>query len=87
MYKLELEKVINEIKQRNAKQVLIQLPDGLKTEANKIIDSIEQNTEAKAFLWLTDCFGACDLPLGLDILKINLMVQFGHNRYWKSQEW
>ncbi len=87
MYNLELNKVIKEIKQRNAKQVLIQLPDGLKPEANKIIDSIEQNTEAKAFLWLTDCFGACDLPLGLDILKIDLMFQFGHNRYWKTQEW
>jgi len=87
MYKLELNKVIEEIKQRNAKQVLIHLPDGLKPEANKIVDEIEENTEAKAFLWLTDCFGACDLPLGLDILKIDLMFQFGHNRYWKAKEW
>ena len=87
MYKLELNKVIEEIKTRKAKQVLIQLPDGLKTEANKIVDAIETNTEAKAFLWLTDCFGACDLPLGLDIFKIDLMFQFGHNRYWKAKEW
>ncbi|MBS3066822.1 hypothetical protein J4205_03275 [Candidatus Pacearchaeota archaeon] len=87
MYSLELDKIIYEIKERKAKQVLIQLPDGLKKEANKIIDSIEKNTEAKAFLWLTDCFGACDLPLGLDILKIDLMIQFGHNRYWKTKEW
>ncbi|MBS3072482.1 diphthamide synthesis protein [Candidatus Pacearchaeota archaeon] len=87
MYKLELEKVISEIKTRNSKQVLIQLPDGLKPEADKIIDAIESQTDAKAFLWLTDCFGACDIPLGLDILKIDLMIQFGHNRYWKTQEW
>ncbi|MEM3113033.1 MAG: hypothetical protein QXI33_01265 [Candidatus Pacearchaeota archaeon] len=87
MYKLELEKIINEIKQRKANQVLIQLPDGLKNQGSKIIDAIELNTEAKAFLWLGDCFGACDLPLGLDILKIDLMIQFGHNRYWKTQEW
>ncbi|OIO41934.1 hypothetical protein COU56_00985 [Candidatus Pacearchaeota archaeon CG10_big_fil_rev_8_21_14_0_10_31_9] len=87
MYKLEIEKVIEEIKQRKATQVLIQLPDGLKPKANVIIDSIESKTDAKAFLWLTDCFGACDLPLGLDILKIDLMIQFGHNRYWKDKEW
>lgn len=87
MYNLELNKVIEEIKARNAKQVLIQLPDGLKIRAAEIIDSIENNTDAKAFLWLTDCFGACDLPLGLDILKIDLMIQFGHNRYWKTKEW
>lgn len=87
MYKLELDKVVQEIKNRKAKQVLVQLPDGLKTEAGKIVDYIEINTEAKAFLWLSSCFGACDLPLGLDILKIDLMIQFGHNRYWKTQEW
>ena len=86
-YDLELEKVIEEIKNRNAKQVLIQLPDGLKRNSNEVIDYIEKNTDAKAFLWLTSCFGACDLPLGLDILKIDLMIQFGHNRYWKTQEW
>lgn len=87
MYNLELNKVINEIKTRKAKQVLIQLPDGLKTRASEIIDTIENNTDAKAFLWLSSCFGACDLPLGLDILKIDLMIQFGHNRYWKTVEW
>lgn len=87
MYLLELDKIVTEIKQRQAKQVLVQLPDGLKTRAGEIIDHIEKNTDAKAFLWLSSCFGACDLPLGLDILKIDLMIQFGHNRYWKTQEW
>ena len=86
-YRLELDKVIHEINNRKAKQVLIQLPDGLKTEAQKIVDFVEKNTESKAFIWLTSCFGACDLPLGLDILKIDLMIQFGHNRYWKTEEW
>ncbi len=87
MFKLELDRVVREINERNAKQVLIQLPDGLKTRAEEIMEAIETNTEAEAFLWLSSCFGACDLPLGLDILKIDLMIQFGHNRYWKTQEW
>ena len=85
-YKLELDKIVREVKERKASQVLIQLPDGLKTEANKIVDHIESNTTAKAFIFFGNCFGACDLPLGLDILKIDLMIQFGHNRFNK-EEW
>ena len=96
MYSLELDKCVQEIKQRKAKRVLIQLPDGLKTRAEEIVDYIENNInnnkntknqeKVEVFLWLTSCFGACDLPLGLDILKIDLMIQFGHNRFWK-EEW
>lgn len=85
-YKLELDKVVSEIEQRKATQVLIQLPDGLKPKAAEIVDHIENNTAAKAFIFLGNCFGACDLPLGLDILKIDLMIQFGHNRFNK-EEW
>tara|TARA_Y100000310_G_C20668035_1_gene808703 strand:+ start:377 stop:640 length:264 start_codon:yes stop_codon:yes gene_type:complete len=87
MYDLELPKVIEEINNRDAKQILIQLPDGLKPQGQKIIDEIESKTNAKAYLWLGNCFGACDLPLGIDILKIDLNIQFGHNRYWKTEEW
>tara|TARA_Y100000310_G_scaffold338619_1_gene428746 strand:+ start:773 stop:1033 length:261 start_codon:yes stop_codon:yes gene_type:complete len=86
MYDLELPKLIEEIKNKNSKQVLVQLPDGLKPQGQKIIDEIESSTDAKAFLWLGNCFGACDLPLGIDILKIDLNIQFGHNRF-KKEEW
>ena len=81
MYKLELDKLINEIKKQNCKQVLIQLPDGLKNKANIVVDAIEQNTNTKVFIWFGDCYGACDLPLGMDILNIDLIVQWGHNKF------
>ena len=84
MYNLELNKLIQEIKKRNSKQVLIQLPDGLKKGSDKIIDFIEDKTDAKAFIWFGSCFGACDLPLGMDILKIDLIVQWGHNKFNKE---
>ena len=86
MYKLELDKAIEEIKKRNAKQILVQLPDGLKHKANKVVDYIEENTDAKAFIWFGDCYGACDLPLGMDILNIDLIIQWGHNKFNK-EEW
>ena len=86
MYKLELDKIIEKIKTKNSKQVLIQLPDGMKQKSNQVADYIEENTDANAFIWLGTCFGACDLPLGLNILNIDLIVQWGHNRFNK-EEW
>lgn len=86
MYNLELNKAVNKIKTSNAKQVLIQLPDGLKNKSNEVVDYIEENTNAKAFIWLGSCFGACDLPLNTNLLNIDLIIQFGHNRFNK-EEW
>ena len=81
MFDLELEKVIAEIKAKGKKKVLIQLPDGLKTRAQEIVDRIESSTEAAVFIWYSSCFGACDLPLGLETLGIDFLVGFGHNKY------
>ncbi len=86
MYKLELEKAIEEINKNNYKQILIQLPDGMKHKANLIVDNIEEKTKAKAFILFGSCFGACDLPLGMDILGIDLIIQWGHNKFNK-EEW
>lgn len=86
MYKLELEKVIENIRENDSKQVLVQLPDGMKHKANQVVDAIEEKTNAKAFILFGSCFGACDLPLGLDILQIDLIVQWGHNKFNK-EEW
>ncbi len=86
MYNLELERVISEIKRRKPKQVLLQLPDGLKQKAGMIADTIEEKTDAQVFILFGSCYGACDLPLGLDVLKIDLMIQWGHNRFYK-EEW
>ena len=48
-YNLELEKAVKEIKKHRAKLVCIQLPDGLKPEANKIKDQIEKETKKCPF--------------------------------------
>lgn len=86
MFDLELERVTQEIKNRKAKQVVIQLPDGLKQRAKEIIDHIEKNTGVDTFIWMSSTFGACDIPLGLDSLNIDLLIQWGHNRFHK-EEW
>ena len=81
-YDLELEKAIAEIKKQKAKKVCIQLPDGLKPEAQEIADTIEKQTTAKVFIWLGSCFGACDVPEHIEKLGIDLLIQWGHSK-WK----
>lgn len=85
-YDLELEKVISEIKKSKAKLVLLQFPDGLKPLATKVVDFLENKTNAEFLIWFGTCFGACDLPVGLERIKpkIDLVIQFGHSEMMPS---
>ena len=78
MYNLELEKAIKEIKEKKAKTVCIQLPDGLKPKAKEIADRIKEKTNAKVIIWAGSCFGACDTP---NLKNIDLLIQWGHSRW------
>ena len=84
-YNLELDKVIKEIKKSKLKKVCIQLPDGLKPKAEQIVKEIEDNTNAKVIVWLGSCFGACDIPLEIEKLGIQLLIQWGHSKW--EYEW
>jgi 2-(3-amino-3-carboxypropyl)histidine synthase len=84
-YDLELEKVVSEIKKKKAKLVLLQFPDGLKIYATTVVDYLEKNTKNTEFLiWFGTCFGACDTPTGLENIKVDLVVQFGHSEMLPS---
>ena len=78
MYDLELNKAVEQIKENNAKTVLIQLPDGLKPKATEIVDHLEKNTKAKIYIYLNSNFGACDIPK----TDVDLLIHFGHNNYF-----
>lgn len=84
MYDLELNHVVSEIKKAKAKRVCIQLPDGLKPKAKEIQEAIEAKTNAEVIIWGGSCFGACDLPRGLEQLKVDLLIHFGHNPFKKE---
>lgn len=86
MYDLELDKVLEEINKREAKKILIQLPDGLKPLSAKIVDDLESKTGADVFIWFSSCYGACDIPLNLRTIGIDLFIQWGHNKFIKT-EW
>lgn len=82
-YDLELNKVIERINSENSRLVCIQLPDGLKPRAREIHEAIEKNTSAKAIIWMGSCFGACDVPLQVQRLGVDLLVQWGHS-VWRG---
>lgn len=81
MYDLELDHAAAEIKKNKAKTVCIQLPNGLKPEAGNISRYLEQKTGARIIIWLGSCFGACDIPIGLEKAKIDMLIQWGHSEW------
>jgi len=87
LYNQELQKAIEKIKQENAKLVCIQLPDGMKLEAKEIETAITKETDTKVLIWLGSNFGACDIPLGLDRLGVDMLISWGHNRFNKQEGW
>ena len=87
MYSLNLNKIVEQIKINKYKRILIQLPDGLKPKALEIAEKIELESGVEVLIWFGSCYGACDLPVGIDKLGIDLVVQFGHNKFIKEAGW
>lgn len=78
---LELDKALNEIKKNKPKNLLLQLPDGLKPQAKEIINELTKRTNLKTqdiAIWSGSCYGACDTP---DIKGYDMLIQFGHSRW------
>lgn len=80
-YDLELQKAIDLINDNNAGLVCIQLPDGLKPRAQEICDVLESKTNAKILIWLGSCYGACDIPQGIEKLGVDLLIAWGHSTW------
>ncbi|MEK6860149.1 MAG: diphthamide synthesis protein [Nanoarchaeota archaeon] len=79
IYELEIERIIKTIKTEKARKVLLQFPEGMKPYSTIIADEIENKTGIECFIWLDSCFGGCDIPLEVEKLGVDLIVQFGHS--------
>ncbi|MBD3319024.1 hypothetical protein GF342_03885 [Candidatus Woesearchaeota archaeon] len=80
-YDLELDRVVKRIIDEKAKTVCIQLPDGLKPRAGEIYDHLTAHTSAQIIIWLGSCYGACDIPLEVERLGVDLLIQWGHSQW------
>jgi len=83
-FDLEEKRLKEEIRKREAKRVLLQLPEGLKAEGPRLASIIER-AGATAIISADPCYGACDLAI-LDAknLGICLIVHYGHSPMFKE---
>ncbi len=78
LYDFHLEEVATWILSIGAGRVAIQLPEGLKTNASKILSELEERTGSNFVLIADPCFGACDFPTDFDRFA-EALIQFGHS--------
>lgn len=84
-FDFEENRVINEIKERNCKKVLLQFPEGIKMEASKISKLLGEKTNADIIVSGEPCWGGCDLALDeARNLKADLLVHYGHAQFIKT---
>ncbi|MDP3917114.1 MAG: diphthamide biosynthesis enzyme Dph2 [Nanoarchaeota archaeon] len=79
MYTFEEEKLIQEIKEKNLKRILLQMPEGLKKEGLRIAQLIENKTSSEVILSGEPLWGACDIAiLEAKSLGCDGIVIYGH---------
>ena len=84
-FDLEEKRLEREIRKRKAQQVLIQLPEGLKTEGPHLASVVKQ-AGALAIISADPCYGACDLAIpDAKNLDVDLIVHYGHSPMVKEE--
>jgi 2-(3-amino-3-carboxypropyl)histidine synthase len=79
VFDLEEGRLIEEVTKRGVKRVVIQLPEGLKTEASKIVAAVEK-AGSLAIVSADSCYGACDLAVEeAESLGADLVIHIGHS--------
>ena len=79
-YDLELSRIVKGVKSQKAKRILLQFPEGLKPHATQVVEELKKSLpKTEVLIWLDTCFGACDVPLEVERLGVDLIVQFGHS--------
>jgi len=82
MLQLKLEKATEAAKEKNAKTIAIQVPEGLKTKITEIVKEVEEKTGATVFAFVAPCFGACDVAdEKAKALGADLLLHFGHTQF------
>ncbi|ADP77808.1 diphthamide biosynthesis protein [Methanothermus fervidus DSM 2088] len=77
-YDFKLNKVIKKIKEKNAKNVVLQFPEGLRPKAIDIAKKIESKTNVNVIISADSCYGACDVADKKYYGIVDLIVHYGH---------
>lgn len=78
-YYIDLEKAVKKINKNNYKNIVLQVPEGLRHIFKNFVDFFEEKTKANIIISADPCFGACDIPsFFCGNQDIDLIVQIGH---------
>ncbi len=81
MLKIELTSAIRELKNKKAKKVFLQIPEGLKVNAENIIEQLEERG-FEVFASMDPCFGACDLKQKeANLMECDTILHLGHTAF------
>ena len=86
--KLNIAGLIEQIKkQKKVKKAILQVPDGLKTEAQNIIDKLSTATKVQFYLDIEPVYGACDLASNfLESINADLIIHLGHSKFCETNK-
>lgn len=78
----QIEKLVQEVKNRKAKKVLLQVPEGLKLSCIKIMNALSDE-KIEAVISGERCFGACDIKdEEASMHGCDLVVHIGHSKFY-----
>ncbi|MDH7516847.1 MAG: diphthamide biosynthesis enzyme Dph2 [Candidatus Thermoplasmatota archaeon] len=78
-YNIDFETAVKTVKKNGYKTLAIQLPEGLKMDALKMVDYLEKETDANMVVSASSCFGACDVADDeLKNLGVECIIHIGH---------
>ena len=78
-YDYEIDRIKSEIETLDAKNVILQFPEGLKTHAIDVANAIEDAVDGVNIIIDADpCFGACDLADNKVNHHVDLVIHFAH---------
>lgn len=78
-YNIDLESAVKEIKEKDYKRIVLQLPEGLKIYASDFVKYLETETNAEFVVYSDPCFGACDLICSdVKEIGVDFIIQIGH---------
>lgn len=86
MLQMNLEETIKELRKTRAKKILVQVPEGLKTRTEKIIEELEKNG-FEVITSLDPCYGACDIkPEEAKRMGCKAILHLGHTKFIETKE-
>ncbi len=80
MLDLEQERIVHEVARRQAKRILLQVPEGLRPSAFNLSRELEKKTSSTVIISADPCYGSCDLAMSeASLLNVDLVVHLGHS--------